>query len=128
MTTTTRNAMLFVVTSGPEDAERARFALHASLAAAVSGLDVSVYLALRAAHWACDVPEGDATHAELRELIERVQGSGANVECCSACMERHCSTHDHHADDGADSNRSIRPAGLVSLVRRASAGAQTITF
>lgn len=123
-----RNALQFVVTSGPEDVDRARFALHTSLAAAVSGLDVSVYLALRAAHWACNVDDGDPVHAELRDLIDRVQASGATVECCSACLERHCGTHQHEAESSTPDGGSVRPAGLVSLVRRASAGAQTITL
>lgn len=124
----TRNALQIVVTSGPEDPDRARFALHAALAAAVSGLEVSVYLALRAAHWACTSHETNDVHAELRDLIERIRGSGVTVECCSACLERHCGTHAGALLSAFDVQGGVRPVGLVSLVRRASAGVQTITL
>lgn len=124
----TRNALQIVVTSGPEDPDRARFALHAALAAAVSGLEVSVYLALRAAHWACAVHDDNDVHTELRDMIERVRGSGVAVECCSACLEKHCSTHAGDLFPASDVQDGVRPVGLVSLVRRASAGVQTITL
>jgi len=116
-----------ILTHGTEDPERARFALHAALVAASSGLTVTVYLALRAVHWACVVHD-DPLHAEIRALVEQVRSAGATVECCSACIDRHCasshasSSHHPKLDDG------VRVAGLATLMKRASSGAQTISF
>lgn len=122
--------LLFLLTQGPEDPDRARFALHAALVAASSGLGVTVYLALRAVHWACAAHEGDALHADIRALVDQVRAAGGSVECCSACMERHCAppgaAHEHEHAPKLESG--VRMAGLASLVRRASSGARTITF
>jgi len=123
-----RNALQYIITSGPEDPDRARFALNAGLVAAASGIDVAIYLALRAVHWACPVHEKDPVHAEMRVLVERLRESGATIECCSACMERHCEAPRTGHDGASKLDAGVRAAGLVSLVRRASSGAQTITF
>lgn len=124
----TRSALQYIITSGPEDPDRARFALNAGLVAAASGLDVSIYLALRAVHWACAVHEANPVHEEVRALVERVRAHGATIECCSECMERHCATPPTPHSGGSKLDEGVRAAGLASLVRRASSGAQTITF
>lgn len=124
--TTTHNALQFVVTCGPDDPDRARFALNAALVAAVSGLDITVYLALRAAHWACAVHASDPIQNEVRALLERLREHGAAIECCSTCMEAHCAASvDQH---GSRLDQGVQPAGLIGLAWRASSGAQTITF
>ena len=120
--------LLFVLTQGPEDPDRARFALNAALVAASSGLAVTLYLALRAAHWACAAHDGDSHHAELRDLVDQVRAAGGVVECCSACLERHCALPGARHEQPSQLENGVRMSGLASLVRRASTGAQTITF
>lgn len=118
-----------VLTSGPEDADRAKLALHTGLAGLATGLTVTVFFTLRATHWACSIRPEHPANAEIEGLLEKVRQLGGALECCSACAETHCETPLEPAVGGSTKLRAgVRAAGLTSIVRRAASGAQTLTF
>lgn len=126
MTATTKNPLQIVIATGTEDSERVILALETALTGASSGLEVSVFFTLRATQWACSNMTGISGGQRIDELVEMAQSAGATIEACSACLDKYCADQVRSGLEGL--KQGIRPAGLASLVRRASGGANTITF
>ncbi len=115
-----------VVSCGPEDVARAEFALQTALAAACSGVEVTVFFTLRGSRWACAQPvEGEA--AALSELIERLRGFGAQLECCSRCLEKVCG-QELDVDQVGGVDPRFESVGLTPLAVRAAQGQPTMVF
>lgn len=115
-----------IVTSGPEDPEKVVLALQTAMTAASSGVETSVFFTLRATQWTCAAVRDFAGAAKVVELIDMVRDCGAVLESCSACLDKYCASGDAR---GHESLRAgIEPGGLAGLVRRATQGANTLTF
>lgn len=115
-----------IITAGPEDPEKVVLGLQTALTAASSGLETSVFFTLRATQWTCATVRDVAGGERIAELIDAVHTCGGEIESCSACLDKYCA---QSAQRGHENLRhGVRPGGLASLVRRASRGANTITF
>ena len=115
-----------LVTHGAEDVPKVRLGLHTALIAASAGVEVTVFFTLRGTLWSCADGRGLSEAEEIGGLLSSLVESGAELQCCSACLEEHC------LEAARDPERGLRPdirlAGLASVARRASSGANTLTF
>ncbi|MEZ5966065.1 MAG: DsrE family protein [Planctomycetota bacterium] len=113
-----------VVTTGPKDPTRARFALEAALAAVASGLGVTVFLTLDATVWACESRRyvcGETVYG----LMDQLASMGASVVCCSACALDKCGTQGEAKIATAP---GIELVGLATLMEQVASGVPTVTF
>jgi len=115
-----------IATAGFEDPDRVLLALNTTLAAASCGVKVVVFMAVRATQWMCtDVPH-DRKSKEVYEILDQLNELGVEVECCSACYDKHCLA------DGEPLHgplrEGIRSSGLVAVVQRAMENVQTLCF
>ena len=110
-----------LITSGREDVERAVLGLNTALVAASSGVDVVVFFSLLATRWTC---LGDDS-PRVPALIELLLETGAQLECCAACLEEHCVAG---GDALPQLRHGIRPSGLAKVAQRAATGVQTLSF
>ncbi len=103
-----------------ESEERVSFGLNLALAAAASGVRVSVFFALRSAHWVC---ASCTDKPSIQDLILTVAEQGVVLQCCSACIHEHCGAQ----VEGNLLIEGVHPAGLASMVQQATMTTQTIT-
>ncbi|MGE3173175.1 MAG: DsrE family protein [Planctomycetota bacterium] len=133
MSTTSQRRVQVVLTTGTKDPARARLGLDAALAAAVSGLEVTVFLGLDATVWACE-PRKHPCGAPVWEVLDRLQQLGARVVCCSACALDKCGAGAPRADaaatavDGVATAPGIELVGLTTLMEGVANGVATVTF
>lgn len=114
-----------VITVGPENPGRAELGLQSALAAACSGVAVTVFFTLRGARWVCATPPD--RHQGLLDLVARLRDFGAGIECCSKCVDKVC-------DDlvEVEAHGGLLPAceasGLTSMMQRVAQGVPTVVF
>ncbi|MEZ6015928.1 MAG: DsrE family protein [Planctomycetota bacterium] len=114
-----------IITSGPEDPDKALFGLQLALVSISSGTPTRVFLTLRASQWACARSLSGAGASEVYLALEGLVAAGAEVGACSACLHKHCSVD---SEDSSTLRAGIRPAGLMSVVHKTMSGAKTLTF
>ena len=115
-----------LITRGYEDPDLALLGLSTALVAASSNVDVTVFFTLRGTQWACRAQGDIASVERVRESIDNLRAAGARLECCSACLSKYCNPAAQSSEDVLQAG--MEPAGLVSLVQRATNGASTLTF
>ena len=118
--------MQVLVTRGREDLDMARLGLNTALTAASSGIPVTVFFTLRGTQLACAAHDASDPAADVIGLLHSLVDLGAELECCSVCLDKYCI--DQAVDPTRGLHESVRLAGLASVVRRSSEGVSTITF
>lgn len=127
MKTVESPTLQILITAGLEDADRAALGLNTALVAQSGGVKSHVFFTLRGTHWACQSTTEDSSRGDILEIIGQLQALGAQLSCCTKCLDRHCEMptegdYDRLLADG------IRPAGLASVAQRAASGVQSLTF
>ena len=124
-----RERLQILISSGPENPERAVLAFSVAAAALSAGTDVLVYLVMSGARWALKSQGNEACvpgFAPVSALIDVVQAAGGTIQVCSNCgAGNHCgSTKEQEA---CELRPGITTAGLVPIATRIGK-TPTLTF
>ena len=122
----TRSSLLVLVTPGKEDPDRALLGLNTALVGASSGVDVTVFFTLRGTQWACAAQPATPITDEVMAVLGALEESGARLECCSACLDKHCVEAARSPRSGL--REGVELVGLASMVQQSMAADATLSF
>ncbi len=127
MNPTTQAQLQVLITTGAEDGDRTALGLNTALVAQSSGVETHVFFTLTGTYWACREPCEGEPRPDVLELVDQLGALGAQLSCCTQCLDKHCIPSETSGQSGT-LRPGIRPAGLASVVKRATTGMPSITF